>query len=386
MMRRSHDERVASRRSHDEQAAMRAWHGRRRSVWIAVSMLALATPPVSAQSRVRAEVDTTLVTVGDRVTLTVSVEHPTGAVVEWPDSLALDPFEVLDANVLPSRSEESGGVSAISLSLAAFELGELEIPSFEVVVVRTDGEREVLATDRFAIEVVSVGTDETGDIRDIRGPLGIAVSILWLLLAAILVLIPALLAYLLYRRFRPGSDTSTSGTRGPPPRPAHELALEALLALEASPLLERGEVKEYHIRASEILRTYVERRFRVDALEMTTFEVVRALDAAGVDASFRDGLRSFLDQCDLVKFAKARPDARSSAAVVQLGRRLVEDTIPAVPVPDVDMPTEDGDREREGRGGGERDVGAGGAGEQDGDTQDAEPRGVASGPVRAEGA
>jgi hypothetical protein len=152
-------------------------------------------------------------------------------------------------------------------------------------------------------------------------------------------------------------------------------------------------VKEYHIRASEILRTYVERRFRVDALEMTTFEVVRALDAAGVDASFREGLRSFLDQCDLVKFAKARPDAPSSAAVVQLGRRLVEDTIPAVPVPDVDMPTgdgglprEDGDRERSGRGGGERDVGAGGAGEQGGDTQDAEPRGVASGPIRAEGA
>lgn len=292
--------------------------------------------PSTAQSRIRTSVDTTLVTVGDRITLLVEVEHPSDARVAWPDSLTLAPFEVLEAAVLPAQTTGDRTVSAAALSLAAFELGELEIPSFEVPVLRDGEDPELLETDRFGIEVVSVGADEGGDIRGIRGPLGIPVGPIGLLLLVLLVLLTALLAYILYRRFRPRGE-GEQGARGPRPRPAHELALEALAALEATALLERGQVKEFHIEVSEILRTYVERRYRVDALEMTTVEVLSGLEDAGVDGRFRDGLRRFLDQCDLVKFAKVRPDASSSGAVLRLGRELVESSIPAVPIPDVDV-------------------------------------------------
>jgi len=70
-----------------------------RERWCTVAALALAAglhasapAPVSAQIRVRSSVDTTLVTVGDRITLTVQVEHPEDATVLWPDSLDLSPF------------------------------------------------------------------------------------------------------------------------------------------------------------------------------------------------------------------------------------------------------------------------------------------------------
>lgn len=299
--------------------------------------LAAGAVPASAQIDVRTEVDTTLVTVGDRITMTVTVEHTPGTRVAWPDSLTLEPFEVLNARALPTRSGDGVDVSALVLSLAAFELGELEIPSFEVAVVGPEDEVEVVETDRYVIQVASVGADETGDIRDIRGPLSIPLSVLRLLSSAILVLFLAIAALALYRRFRTRGDSEELRRRGPPPRPAHELALEALAALESSRLLERGQVKEYHIAVSEILRTYVERRFRVDALEMTTIEVLAGLDEAGVDGDFRDGLRRFLEQCDMVKFAKVRPGETASREVLALGRDLVEQTIPEVPVPDVDV-------------------------------------------------
>ena len=93
-------------------------------------------------------------------------------------------------------------------------------------------------------------------------------------------------------------------------------------------MLERGQVKEYHIQVSEILRTYLERRFRVDALEMTTIEVLGGLERAGVDGSFRERLRRFLGQCDLVKFAKVRPGPDASREVLALGRSLVLDSVP----------------------------------------------------------
>jgi hypothetical protein len=107
------------------------------------------------------------------------------------------------------------------------------------------------------------------------------------------------------------------------------VALEALAELEASPLLAHGQVKEYHIAASDILRTYVEERFRVEALEMTTREVLQGLADIGADASFRVGLRNFLEACDMVKFAKVRPDAEASHAALELGRRIIVESVPA---------------------------------------------------------
>ena len=111
-----------------------------------------------------------------------------------------------------------------------------------------------------------------------------------------------------------------------PLRPAHEVALEALARIEASDMLVRGEVKEYHIEVSEVIRRYVEARFAVAALEMTTWEVIAGLERAEVDADFRSGLSRFLDQCDMVKFAKVRPTSNASRNVLALGRSLVEGT------------------------------------------------------------
>jgi len=291
---------------------------------------------LTAQSRIRTAVDTTLVTVGDRITMTVSVEHRAGTRVVWPDSISLAPFEVLGARVGPTETDGDVSLSSVTLTLAVFELGELEIPSFEVSVEGPGDEAEFLRTDRYGIEVLSVGADDSGDIRDIRGPLGIPIGAITIALGGLLALVLAGLAYALYRRVRGRSRVET-GARGPPPRPAHEIAMEALAALEASSLLERRQVKDYHIEVSEILRTYVQRRFGVDAPEMTTIEVLSGLDNAGVDGTVRKALRRFLDQCDMVKFAKVRPEPEASHDVLTLGRQLVEDTIPAIPIPDADL-------------------------------------------------
>ncbi len=88
-------------------------------------------------------------------------------------------------------------------------------------------------------------------------------------------------------------------------------------------MLERGQVKKYHIEVSEVLRSYVEARFLVASLEMTTREVVDGLRGVGAQVQFVDGLRRFLDQCDMVKFAKVRPSLEASQEVVNLGRDLV---------------------------------------------------------------
>ena len=299
-----------------------------------------AVGPLIAQSRVTSEVDTTLVTIGDRITMTVTVEHAGGSTVSWPDSLDLSPFEVLETSVIPPETTLDRVRTRAVFTLTAFELGELEIPGIDVEVVEPGGDVEVLTTDGFGVEVVSVGADESGDIRDIRGPLSIPVGLFRSLLWVLLPLGLAALTYWLSRRWQ-GRDTAGEPiVIRTPARPPHEIALEALDALEASGRLERGQVKDYHILVSSILRTYVEHRFGVDALELTTTEVLDGLRHAAVDASFSEGLGRFLERCDLVKFAKVRPAPDASREVLALGRRLVLDT---VPVPESQV-TDDGAR------------------------------------------
>lgn len=293
---------------------------------------ALAATPGVAQSRIHAELDTARATVGDRITLTVTVDHPAGSRVVWPDSLDTAAFEVLDARSAPPVPEGDGLRSTAAFTLTAFELGDLQVPGVDAVVEGPGEARDTLTTEPLDVQMVSVGGDGSGDIRDIRGPLSIPLSLVRVGLWVLVALAAAVGAWVLWRRMRGrGEKSDAAPLPASPPRPPHEVALEALARLEASSLLERGQVKEYHIRVSDILRAWVEARYRVPALEMTSGEVLEGLRRAGLDGSFLDDLRRFLGPCDLVKFAKVRPTAEASRDVLALGRRLVESSIPGPP-------------------------------------------------------
>ena len=273
-------------------------------------------------------VDTTMIHVGDPIAVRLAVDHPEGWTVEWPDSFEVAPFEVLGVDLAaPEPAADGDGLrSAATLVVTSFELGELEVPGIAVAVTAPDGMTRTLVTDPFRIGVESVGLDESGDLRDIKGPLSLARSwwgtLPWVVLA---VALAGGVAYHLHRRRRAAPESRPAVPRAPP-RPFHELALEALRALEKSSLLERGQVKEYHVRISEIVRRYVEGQFQVPALELTTGEVADGMRRAALGAPITEAFRGFLDRCDLVKFAKLRPGADDSRALMERARGLVRMT------------------------------------------------------------
>ena len=308
------------------------WATRRHTstVFIRAALLvALAPMPLRAQApQIFTELDTSLVSVGDRMAFTVRVEHDPAAIVVWPDSLELGSLEVLGAEFLPTDNEGGRSITGARFSLAAFELGDIEIPSFEIRVEAPDGSSTTISTDTYLITVQSVGLDEGGDIRAIRGPLGIPLSVIYVLPWILLLALLGGLGYWLWVKRRPVEAIPRRSVVIP--RFPHEDAYEALARLEASDLLERGEIKEYHILASEIIRTYIEGRFSVYALEMTTGEVVEGLQ--GVDLS-EDDVRAFeelANRCDLVKFAKLWPAPDACRDLLVAARAFVEQTQPRV--------------------------------------------------------
>jgi predicted ATPase len=64
-----------------------------------------------------------------------------------------------------------------------------------------------------------------------------------------------------------------------------------------------GDQKEYYTRLTDTLRTYLEERFGIKAMEMTTGEIMERLRLEE-DQSKIDELRDLLETADLVKFAK----------------------------------------------------------------------------------
>ena len=306
-----------------------SWGGNRRA---AVVSLLLACGALGAggdlrgqSPRVTIEPDTTEIHVGDPLALRLSVEHAADLAVRWPDSLSLGPFEALALEASPPAAYGEGVRTPAVLRVTAFELGELELPSFDLELTDGADVSATVSTDPVVIGVTTVGLDESGDIRDVKGPRAIARN--WLLLWPWLLLAVALAGarYWWGRRRRRSPDRTDS--RPPvPARPPHEIALEALDRLEASPLLERGEIKPYHIEVSRIIRAYLEGRYRIWALEMITPDVISSLGHAGVDPGLRTAFERFLDACDLVKFAKRRPDEAACRGILADARTLVERT------------------------------------------------------------
>ncbi len=290
--------------------------------------LTLADALAAQEPRVGTTLDKTLLGVGDRLELAVRVEHASGETVLWPDSLSLAPFELLGVELLPPEDVEGGVVSGARFTLTVFELGDLELPGFELGVEDSDGSSVPLFTDPYGVTVESVGLDEGGDIRAIRGPLGMPISVIHLLPWLLLLLAAACVAYWLWRRRRRDEGEDVPRRSAILPRLPHEEAYEALDRLEASNLLERGEIKEYHIVVSEIIRTYVEGRFDVYALEMTTGEVIEGLGDRGLEGGTLGAFHDFLGACDLVKFAKLRPTPAGCRQVLARARELVDRTRP----------------------------------------------------------
>lgn len=308
--------------------------------WAAIALVALgAQPSLGAQAAMGAqtgtgqelhiamEVDTTMIHLGDPVSVLLRVDHPAHWAVAWADSLDVAPFEVLHYEVVPPSAVAGGDreMSAAALVLTSFELGELEIPPVEIAVVGPDGTQRTLFTDPYRIGVESVGLDESGEIREIKGPLSMVrnwwLVVPWLLLAAAV----GAGALHMHRRMRARPAAEVAKPKAPP-RPHHLVALEALDELERSSLLESGRVKRWHVRVSEIIRTYVEGQLGVPALEMTTREVVAGLRGAALGGAITDTFHTFLARCDLVKFAKLRPETDTSLELLDMARSLVSMT------------------------------------------------------------
>ena len=155
------------------------------------------------------------------------------------------------------------------------------------------------------------------DIRDIKGLVPLPHNWWWLCLLLGLAAILAA-AYWLWKRRQPANVTNA-----PPPPTPYELAIRALQQLRE----ENPPVEEFYTRLSDIVRRYLEGRFHLRAPERTTEEFLYEVSQDNTLAQeHKDLLGAFLQESDLVKFARHHPEQSDMQRALEAAEKFVRDT------------------------------------------------------------
>jgi hypothetical protein len=292
-----------------------------------LTLVAIFSSLNAQQIKVNAVLDSSKIRIGEQTKLDVYVTYDANAQkslkVEWPsfEDTITGKVEIVSRTAIDSTIPDKNNPSIIQqhqqFIVTAFDSGYFAIPPF-AFVVNGDTVNPVL-TEALFLEVNTVPTDTTdATIKDIKPPFEEPFDWKWYLpmvyWGATAILIVALIVFIIIRLTKKKPEELVERKPDVPP---HILALEQLERVKNEAVWKDGKTKEYYSAISDSVRLYIEGRFGIQALELTTDEIVRAFKSQVVDPASKEKLQQMLVLSDFVKFAKVIPIEQEHALALQ---------------------------------------------------------------------
>ncbi len=281
--------------------------------------------------------------IGDRFLYSIEVEKDLVQSVFFPSfgGDGSDSYELIEDLPIDTLSREGRKLKLRkSYRLAAFDEGIHRVVP-QVMYADKNIVDTIGGADTLELLVTTIEIDSTSHaIFDIKPQktlpfrLGEITGYIKWTLVALLAL--AALAYAAKRILKRYGKRFSDMFRPAPPLPPHEAALAALEKLRAQRLWQEGKHKLYYSALTDILRTYIAGRYGVSAMEMTSDEIVEAMRGVDLPRKSAMDLAQILREADLVKFAKAAPEADENEAAYRAACDFVEQTKPEEPAADED--------------------------------------------------
>lgn len=165
---------------------------------------------------------------------------------------------------------------------------------------------------------LKMNTNIATDIHDIKGLVPLPPG--WWWLGVFLVVVIGAIAFWLWKRRKTAAAPQAVAT----PLSAYEVAVRALQRLRD----ENPPVEMFYTRLSDIVRRYLEDQFSLRAPEQTTEEFLYEVSRDNaLTQAHKDLLGAFLQESDLVKFARFRPGEDDKKRAFDAAERFVRETV-----------------------------------------------------------
>ena len=299
-----------------------------------VAALLTATTAMAGNTTITTKLDSTHVMMGKTITLHIDITQDRNvnglmlslladtlnAKVEIADKGKADTTE-LDNNRMQIKHD---------ITLQAFDPGDYQLPPLLYLVGN-----DTLKSKPLQLRVDSIKVDTNGKIKDFKTVAEAPFKLFdwvpdfisdywWAWLAGLLLIAATIFSYLKW--FKKGINPLKPVKKRLPP---YEEAMQALATLKSRNLWQNGQEKEYYTELTDILRVYIDRRFGINAVEMTSTQIMERVKQNEEAHIANDQLNNVLEIADFVKFANMHTLADDNEIAFQRALNFVEQTKPA---------------------------------------------------------
>lgn len=276
---------------------------------IFILLFSMVQIALAQQFTVSSQLDSASIQIGEQARLRLSVAQPTNLQVSIPilsDTITkgIEIVEMVKADTI-SLSDSRIQVNYDYL-ITSFDSGFYFIPSYTYAAAG-----DTLQTAPLGLSVTTVTVNpETDDVKAIKpimdAPFYWSELFTWVgyfLLAFLVVslIIFVLLKYV-FKKKVPFIDQTSQ-----PVIPPHIVALEKLEEIKVQKIWQCGDIKVFYTQVTDVLRVYLEGRFGINAMELTSDEIMALVKKEPGLNEVRAALKDLLTLADLVKFAKMVP-------------------------------------------------------------------------------
>lgn len=276
---------------------------------------------VQAQ-KVTATVDSLKKKIGAEFKLTLKTEVGPKDKVVFPGGKTFGALEVLESYPVDTIKKNDRWELIKKYGLTQFDSGRYTVPKLPVSINKTQ-----VFTDPLELEVADVKVDTLKQkMYEIKGITTVppVYSFPWLWFVLVILIGIALFIFIKYKKRIPSFNNEETT----PLQPIEKATL-LLQELDTQNWVEKGEIKQFYSKLTDIVRTYIEEEIEVPAMERTTSELIATLREVTQSKHLKlssdtlQNLEQVLRQADLVKFAKERP----ILSEIEADKKRIEKTI-----------------------------------------------------------
>ena len=245
----------------------------------------------------------------------------------------LTSFETLSKKTTVKAAEDGQTHTfTFDLKLISFEIGKHTLGPLKVRISGGQGELRYLESEEKTIDIRSLLESESNpQLQSPSQPVTVEEEDYQILIAIGGILALGLAFLIAQKLLRSRQKRVNPQPIGPPPLPPWEVATEELITLKQQrvSMLQKGQTEAWVDAVSDTIRRYLGERYHFPGLESTTNEIEGQLKRTAIlDFEIKDAI-DFLEECDLVKFARAELADEASKILLQDAFNLVEKTKPA---------------------------------------------------------